>query len=465
MATTRPDQRRLRRILVGVSLAMFLVDLDFFALNLAVPSMARDLRATTTDMQWVISGYMLTGGALLIPGGRLGDILGRRRMLLTGIAIFGLSSLACGLAPTKDVVFAFRVVQGMGAALLFPLTIAVITNAFPPERRGAAIGDVYGLAAIGTAVGPFVGGAISQHLGWRWVFLFNIPFAALALALVAGAVGESRDETAPRRIDFPGLAAVAGGIAAITFAVDRGQAWGLSSPRTLGLFAAGMALLAGFVAIERRVRFPLVDLSLFRNRPYVAVTLAGMVANVAFCVTTFASTLYLQEVRGLSPLLAGVVFLAPALCLASAGPLSGYLGARLPALGVMAMAIAAGGVGLLLVASARSWLLYVPAFALFGAGYGLGWSFVSVGTQAVVQPQRAGEASGVTLTVVVAVAGLCVAVSATVLELLAGPHRSQGTAIDDLLRALALGTLVIAASLALYGRRRRAGTAGVTAST
>ena len=459
MASTGFDQRRLRRVLVGVSLAMFLVDLDFFALNLAVPSMARELHATTTDMQWVISGYMLTGGALLIAGGRVGDILGRRRMLLSGIAVFALASLACGLAPSKEVVFGFRVIQGVGAAILFPVSVAVITNAFPERRRGAAIGDVYGLAAIGTAIGPFVGGAISQHLGWRWVFFFNLPFAALAFALVAGAVAESRDETAPRRIDFPGLAAVAAGIAAITLAVDRGQTWGWGDARTVGVFVAGLALLAAFVAIEHRARFPLVDLSLFRNRPYVAVTLAGMVANVAFCVTTFASTLYLQEVRDLSPLLAGVVFLAPALSLALAGPFSGYLGARLPALGVMAMAIGAGAVGLLLVASAHSWLLYVPAFALFGAGYGLGWSFVSVGTQAVVRPERAGEASGVTLAVVVAGAGLFVAVSATVLELLTTHHRTEGAAIADLLHALALATLAIAAGLAVYGWRHRPATA------
>jgi predicted MFS family arabinose efflux permease len=286
----------------------------------------------------------------------------------------------------------------------------------------------------------------------------------LAFGLVAGAVRESRDETAPRRIDLPGVASVAAGVAAITLAVDRGQTWGWADARTIGVFAAGLALLAGFVAIERRVRFPLVDLSLFRNALYVAITLAGMVANVAFCVTTFASTLYLQEVRGLSPLLAGVVFLAPAVCLSVAGPVSGYLAARLPALAVMAMAIAVGGVGLLLVASARTWLLYLPAFALFGAGYGLGWSFVSVGTQAVVRPERAGEASGVTLTVVVAVAGLFVAVSATVLELLIAHHRSQGAAIDDLLSALALATLAIAACLAAYGWRHRAAMAKAPAS-
>jgi MFS family permease len=311
-----------------------------------------------------------------------------------------------------------------------------------------------------------VGGAICQHLGWRWVFFVNVPVAFVALVLAAGAVRESRDETVPRRIDLVGLASVVAGIVAVTLAVDRGDTWGWGSARTLGLFAAGLGLLAGFIAIERRARWPLVDLSLFRNAPYVVITLAGMVGNIAFCVTTFASTLYLQEVRGLSPLMAGVVFLAPAVCVAFAGPVSGRLGGRLPPLAVMALAIGAGGTGLLLVSLAGdSWPLYLPAFALFGAGYGMAWSFVSVGTQAVVRPERAGEASGVTLTIVVAVAGLFVAVAASVLELLQGPGTSQGMAIEETLRAVSLSTLAIALALALYGRRHRARPAVTPAPT
>jgi MFS family permease len=437
---------RLRRILLAVSLAMFLVQLDFFALNLALPQMARELGVTTTDMQWAISGYMLAVGALMIPGGRLGDILGRKRVLLAGVAVFGLTSLAAGLSESAGMVIAFRVLQGGGAAMSFPVGIAALTNAFPEDRRQAAIGNAYGIAAAGTALGPFVGGALSE-ISWRWVLIFNVPLALAALLLGLFSMEESRDPSVPRTIDVKGVAAVAVGIATLTFAVDRGDSWGWTSAATLGTFAAGALTLVAFVAIERRVRFPLVELSLFRNTPYVVVTLAGMVSNIAFCVTTFAITIYLQEVRGLSPILAGVVFLAPSLTLAVMGPLSGRLGPRFRPIGVMATAIGAGSVGLLILSGAHAWALFVPAFALFGAGLGFGWSFVSVATQTVVKPERAGEASGVTLTIVVAVAGLCVATAATVLELLEAGGATAGQANEQLLRWTAVGALAVSAAL------------------
>jgi MFS family permease len=440
------EDARLRRILLAVSLAMFLVQLDFFALNLALPQMAHELHVTTTDMQWAISGYMLAVGAFMIPGGRLGDILGRKRVLLAGVALFGVTSLAAGVSDSAGMVIAFRVLQGVGAALSFPVGIAALTNAFPEERRQAAIGNAYGIAAAGTAIGPFVGGALSE-LSWRWVLLFNVPLALAAVLLGLGSMEESRDPTVPRTIDVKGVAAVALGIAALTFAVDRGDVWGWTSAATLGTFAVGALMLVAFVAIERRVRFPLVELSLFRNTPYVVITLAGMVSNICFCVTTFAVTIYLQQVRGLSPIEAGVVFLAPSLTLAVMGPLSGRIGPRFRPIGVMATAIGAGSVGLLILSGAHAWALFVPAFALFGAGLGFGWSFVSVATQSVVKPERAGEASGVTLTIVVAVAGLCVATAATLLEVLEAGGATANEANQALLQWTAIGALAVSAAL------------------
>jgi MFS family permease len=440
------EDARLRRILLAVSLAMFLVQLDFFALNLALPQMARELHVTTTDMQWAISGYMLAVGAFMIPGGRLGDILGRKRVLLAGVALFGVTSLAAGVSDSAGMVIAFRVLQGVGAALSFPVGIAALTNAFPEERRQAAIGNAYGIAAAGTAIGPFVGGALSE-LSWRWVLIFNVPLALAAVLLGLGSMEESRDPTVPRTIDVKGVAAVALGIAALTFAVDRGDVWGWTSAATLATFAVGALMLVAFVAIERRVRFPLVELSLFRNTPYVVITLAGMVSNICFCVTTFAVTIYLQQVRGLSPIEAGVVFLAPSLTLAVMGPLSGRIGPRFRPIGVMATAIGAGSVGLLILSGAHAWALFVPAFALFGAGLGFGWSFVSVATQSVVKPERAGEASGVTLTIVVAVAGLCVATAATLLEVLEAGGATASEANQELLQWTAIGALAVSAAL------------------
>ena len=447
---------RLRMVLAATAMAMFATNLDFFALNLAIPGMARELDVSTTDMQWAISGYKLALGSFLIPGGRLGDILGRRRMLIIGTTIFGLSSLAGGLAPSAGFLIGARLVQGIGAAILFPLAIAVVTNTFPEERRKRAIGNLYGLAAAATAVGPFVGGGLTEALSWRWVLLINVPVAAIAIVLMVRSVPESRDETVPREIDFGGLAAVALGIGAITFAVDRGDAWGWGSGRTIGLFAIGLALLLGFVAIERRTRFPLVDLALFRNRRFVAITLLGMIANIAFVVTTFATTLYLQDVRGYSPLEGGLIFLSASLMQAVAGPLSGRLAERFNIPRTMLVAILVGALGLLVIAAGLGIGIIAAALVVFGLGYGLCWAILSVGTQSVVPTDRAGEASGVSLSIVIGMAGLGVAVVASLIEVIAGGGTGEGVAIEQILRVIAIGSVIAAIPLAIAGSAKSA---------
>jgi len=440
-------------VLAAAGMAMFLTDLDFFALNLSVPRMAQDLDTSATNMQWVISGYMLALAAFLIPGGRLGDILGRKRMLVVGLGIFGTAAVLCGTASSAGVLIGFRVVQGMGAAILFPICIAVVTNAFPPECRKRAIGNLYGIGALATAVGPFVGGAVTDELGWRWVLLLQAPVAVAAILLALIGVRESRDPNAPGRIDLPGLLAVALGIATLTFAIDRGEVWGWGSAATLGTFAGGVLLLVGFALIERRVRWPLVDLSLFRNVPYVVVTLAGTVANTCFVVTLFAATLYLQQVGGHSPLVAGVIFLSASATLAVAGPLSGVLGERFDIPRLMGLSIVVGAAGLLALSLDASLGVYLPGLAVFGIGYGLCWSLSSIGTQTVVAPDRAGEASGVTLALVVGVAGLGVALVAALIEIVSGGGTGQGDAIEDILRMLAVASAVFGAALALTGGR------------
>ena len=431
---------------------MFLVDLDFFALNLSIPRMAEDLGVSATDMQWVVSGYMLALAAFMIPGGRLGDVLGRRRMLIVGLTVFGAAAVLCGTAASAEVLIGFRIVQGIGAAILFPICIAVVTNAFPPERRKRAIGNLYGVGALATAIGPFVGGAVTSELGWRWVLLIQVPIAALAIVLALVGIRESRDETVPRHIDLPGLLMVAAGIGTVTFAIDRGETWGWDSLATIGAIAGGVALLIAFVLLEARVRWPLVDLSLFRNPPYVVVTLAGMVANTCFVVTLFAATLYLQDVEGHSPITAGVIFLAASTTVAIAGPLSGWLGERLDIPRVMGVAIVAGAVGLFALSADAALGVYLPALAVFGFGYGLCWSMSSVGTQTVVPIQQAGEASGVTLTIVVGIAGLCVAVVAALIEVIGGGTGGEGDAIESILRYVAIGSAIIGLGLALSGR-------------
>jgi EmrB/QacA subfamily drug resistance transporter len=439
--------------------ALSCVNLDLFALNLALPRMGRSFAVSTGDLQWVISAYLLVFGAMLVFGGRLGDIFGRRKVLLVGLGIFGASSLACGLASDAPVLIAFRVVQGVGAALLWPTAVAVVANAFPKELIGRSVGLLYGLGAIGIALGPFAGGTLTGLVGWRWVFWINVPFALVAMVLTLMAVPESRDESVPRHLDLPGVVLLTTGIAVITLALDRTTAWGWVSAPTLGSLLGGIALLVTFVLVERRVRWPLVDLRLFHNVPYDVVTIAGMFSNMAYTSFVFLSTLYLQQVRGLSPIQAGLIFLAPATAAALAGPISGRLVALNHPTLVMAGAIGVGGIGLLFLSVSTNWLVYIPAFGLTGLGVGVGWAFASAATQQVVDPSRAGEAAGMTLTVLITMGGLAVAAVATGARSLQIAGTSQASAIHELLRIMGLAMVVL--TLALLALHR--GLARITA--
>jgi EmrB/QacA subfamily drug resistance transporter len=438
---------------------MFMVQLDFFALNLAVPQMARDLGVSVLDLQWVISGYMLALAAFLIPGGRLGDIFGRRRLLIVGIALFVSSSVVCGAAPSAGLIIAFRILQGVGAAIIFPLTVAVVSNAFPKQRQARAIGNLYGLAALATAIGPFFGGFFTDAVSWRGIFFVNVPLGAFAIAMLLRSVSESRDETVPRQLDWLGLLAVAFGIALVTLAVDRGQEWGWLAAPTVATFLLGFILLGAFVAVERRVRWPLVDLSLLHNRPYVVVTVLGTISNVAFVSTTLATTIYLQQARGFSPIAAGAIFLACSATLAFAGPIAGRLGERFEVARVIPLAMGAGAAGLVVVALDPGLVAYMAGLAVFGFGYGLGWSIVSVGTQQVVPVEQAGAASGVTLALVIGLGGLGVAITAALIQALTASGSSQRDAIETILLVVAISSAALGLLLDAIDRRTRAAAA------
>lgn len=437
--------------LVAASFCIFLVQLDFFALNLALPKMASELRTSPTNLQWVISAYMLSLAAFLIPGGRLGDILGRRRILVVGLVIFGLSSLGAALAPNAGTVIAFRTVQGVGSAIIFPLAIAIVTNAFPAERVKRAIGYAYGIGAVSMALGPPFGGGITELVVWRVVLLVNVPLSIIAIAIVAAGVRESRDPTVPRSIDLPGLALVAAGIALVTLAVDLASTW--QPLATAGIAVVGLLVLAAFVQRERLAKYPLVKLELFRNRPYVMVTLMGTVANLALVIGVFGSTVYLQQAEGRSPLAAGLILLAASVATGIAGPISGHLGEHLNIPVVMGVTAVTGGIGLFVVSLGGGFETYLPGLALFGFSYGVGYAMSNIGTQSVVARELVGEASGVTLAIVIGVSGLAVAAAATLIDI---QSRSVGLtgAIEDIMRWTAAGSIVASGLLLLVARRR-----------
>ncbi len=441
---------RLGFTLAAASLSIFVVQLDFFALNLALPKMADELDTTTTNLQWAISGYMLALAASLIPGGRLGDVLGRKRMLMVGLAIFGLGSLGAGLAPSVAVVIGFRIFQGVGAGILFPLAVAILTDAFPAERTMRAIGNAYGIGAVAMAFGPMFGGGLTELVDWRAVLLVNVPVIAIAIAVVAKGVRESRDETIPRSIDFPGLAAIVVGIAAITFAIDRLNEWSIAA--VAGLLAVGLLVLAAFVLRERVARWPLVDLALFRNAPYVIVTLMSSAANIGFVIATFAVTIYLQQVEDYTPIEAGFVFLAASLAAGVAGPISGRLGERYDVPRTIATATVIGSLGLFVVALGSALGPYLIGLALLGLGYGIGWAMASVGTQTVVPPAQAGQASGLTLAIVIGLGGLGVSVAGVLIEV-GADGGTLGSSIETMLRWVAIATAVAAAALGVIASR------------
>ncbi len=396
-----------------------------FALNLALPAMARAFYAGASDVQWTISAYMLSLGSLFILGGRVGDIFGRRRVLLGGIGLFGVASVACAAAPNLGALVGFRVLQGAGAGVIFPVGIAALSNEFSDATRAKALGLAFGIANIGTALGPFVGGGLANGPGWRWIFWLLVPLCASALAVAVITVGDSREPGAPRRLDVPGALAVAVGVALLSIAVDRGGEWGWASPQTLGAFAGAALSLVTFLVLEHRVRVPLVDLGLFRNLPFVLVTGIGAVSNVGYTGTIFGATLYLQLVRGLSPFSAGLVFLAFAALVAASGPVGARLGKHFRPTAVMAAAAVVSSSGLLALTFEHAWPLYVLAFAATGFGFGLGWTFANIATQDVVRPERAGEASGVTLTILVTSGGIGVAATAAAITL----QESSGTSL------------------------------------
>ncbi|MFB7268197.1 MFS transporter [Streptomyces nojiriensis] len=450
-AETSPAARRAGAF-AAVAVALFCIQLDFFALNLAIPEIAAELGVTVSAAQWTLSAYMLAIGCFFIIGGRVGDVFGRRGSLLAGIALFAAGSAGCALAPGLGPLVAARIVQGVGAAFVFPVSVSVITNTFPAESRAAALGAVFGVANIGTALGPFVGGGFTEGPGWRWIFWLMAPLSLLSLLAALVYVPDSRDTSAPRRLDLAGCALIVCSLAALTLAVERGDAWGWGSARTLLCFALAVTAGALFPVRERRARHPLVDLRLLRNVPYVLVTGMGSLANMGYGVTVFLATLYLQDVRGLSPLLAGTVFLAPALLVAVSGPLGARLGRHMRPTAVMALAGAIAGTGMYALAGAGAWWLYVPVFAWCGLGLGLGWTYSGVATQQVVAPERAGEASGVLLTFLVTLGAIALAGTAAAISAMTPRHPPEDV-YDAILRLG--GVVIVAAAAAVMAVRHR----------
>ena len=356
--------------MVAVSLATFMTYLDNNVINVALPTIQRSLHLSVAGLEWVVSGYVLVFAGLMLVGGRLADVYGRRRLFLAGLSVFTLSSLAAGLASSGGALIAFRAVQGLGAAMLVPTTLAIIIATFDDIReRTRAIGLWTAIGALALAFGPLIGGFISQHFHWGWIFFINVPVGVVTFAMAVAWMAESHGRTASRRLDVPGLTSSAVALFSLTYALIEGHDRGWTSTPILGAFALAAAAAAAFIAIEARAAHPMVQVSLFRSRVFSGGTSVIMMWAFGIFGIYFFTSLYLQGILGFSPVKAGLAFVPMALFVAVfagiAGPVAARIGAhRTVALG---LAVMVGGLVLFLGQGLHvTYLDLMPGFVLFG---------------------------------------------------------------------------------------------------
>jgi EmrB/QacA subfamily drug resistance transporter len=388
---------RNRWALVSVALATFMTYLDNNIVNVAIPDIQQELGLSTAGIEWVVSGYILTFAGLLLAGGRLADAFGRRRLFMIGLTLFTLSSLFAGFADGAATLITARALQGVGAALVTPTTLAIISATFTdPRERNAAVGIWGGVGALALAVGPVVGGLLTQHVSWAWIFWINVPIGIATLMLGAWSIQESREDEA-RRLDLPGVALSTVSLFALTWALIEGHDRGWTSAGILGAFAVAAVSALVFVVVEGRVAQPMVDVSLFRRREFTGGIVALMLWAFGLFGIYFFTSLYLQGVLGFSPTKAGAAFVPMALLMAASAIVSDRVAARFGAyrstgFGMLAMGVGIGSTALL--GTDASFLSLMPSFAIIGIGGGMTIPLTAT-VLGVMPTSQAGVASAV----------------------------------------------------------------------
>jgi EmrB/QacA subfamily drug resistance transporter len=392
------DDNRKWWTLGAMCLALFMVMLDNTVVNVALPSIQRDLGASISGLEWIVNGYTLSFAVLLAVGGRMGDIFGRRRMFVFGVIVFTLASTTAGLAPTNFALVASRVAQGVGAAFMMPGTLSIITDAFPPSERGKAIGTWAGVSALALAVGPVLGGFLTEYVSWRAIFYINLPVGILAVLAALFVVRESRDTTVGRRVDVLGVGILTVGLTAIVLALIEGNNWGWDSLAVLGLIAFSLVSLVWFVLTELRVKAPIVEFGLFKSRNFIGSVTVAFIISFAMMGVFFFLALYMQNILGYSALEAGVRFLPTTLVIMVLAPLAGRLSDRIGPRWPIVAGMALIALSLYLFSRTEVGTTFadlMPSFILLGAGIGLTMSPMSTAAMNSVVTAKAGVASGI----------------------------------------------------------------------
>jgi EmrB/QacA subfamily drug resistance transporter len=384
--------------LVAVAVGLFMIMLDNTVVNVALPSIQQDLGISVSELEWVVNAYALTFGVLLLSGGKLADLLGRRRIFIAGLVIFTGSSLWCGLATTAPSLIAARTVQGVGAALMNPATLSIITATFPPRQRGTAIGIWAGVSALALAIGPLVGGLLTQDIHWSWIFFINIPVGVAGVIAARMFIDESKDTSHEQRLDLPGLLTSAIGLFALTYGLieTNDHAWG--SGRVLSLFAVALVALASFVLLELHQRLPMLDLTLFRNPTFSGSNTVMFLVGLAMFGIFFYNSLFLQRVLGYGAIKTGATFLPMTLLIIFVAPLAGRIADRVGARWLMAGGMVLLTGALLLFATldqSSSWWNILPGLVVGGLGMATVMAPTTATAMSAVPVDKAGVGSAV----------------------------------------------------------------------
>ena len=382
--------------LILVCTAVFMLLLDITVVNVALPDMQRDLNASFSQLQWVIDAYALGLATLVLTAGSLADLRGRKAVFVVGLALFSAASAACGAAPTAGFLIAARAVQGLGGAIMFATSLALIAAAFHGRERGFAFGIWGATIGAAAAIGPLVGGLLTEGLGWRWIFFVNVPIGAAAFFLALRQLDESRDPSRTR-VDILGTAALTGALFLLVYGLLQGNASGWSSTLIVGCFVGAAALGVAFIVIELTSRDPILDVRLFGGAGFTGAQICAFALSCAMFSIFLYLTLYLQNVLGYGPLAAGLRFLPLSLASFAAAVITGNLTGRIRVSWLLGVGLFICGVSLLLMARVdtdSSWTVLIPGFALGGVGIGIVNPSLATAAVGVVPPARSGMASG-----------------------------------------------------------------------
>ena len=448
------DPNRKWWTLAAVAFGLFMIMLDNTVVNVALPAMQASLGLEISELEWIVTGYALVFGALMLTGGKLADMFGRRRIFVTGLVIFSLASLACGLAKSAATLIGARVVQGLGAALMNPATLSIITVAFPPRERGRAIGIWVGVSAFALAIGPLVGGFIAEHMHWSWIFFINVPIGAVAIAVAFAYIDESKDTSHEQGADVPGLLTSGIGLFALTYGLIEANAYGWGSPRIVGSLVVAVVMLAAFVALERHQRLPMLDLSLFRDRTFAGANTVALLSALAMFGVFFYVSLYMQQVMRLTPVQAGLMFLPMTALIITIAPRAGRMVDRVGARMLVGVGQSLVAVALFLYSrlavDTTVWFLMVP-MVISGAGMAMTMTPTTAAAMAAVSHDKAGVGSAVLNSARQVGGSIGIALMGAVVTARLSRALAQGMAPPEAFVEGIRGGFLVAAAIAVAG--------------